>query len=331
MDSKGKKKALIIAISKYDQFDNLDFCNNDGKEMEITLCDLGYEMKKEWVLIGDVNFQQMDNAIKDFFRGDHVSADDTLLFYYSGHGTPHGRHDYYFVSSRTKTNSPDVDGFAYDNLSRFVHNSISSRIVTILDCCYSGAMGISKGSENSRAVIGKWVMASEFEEGEGRYLLASSLGTQESFGLQNKQRSIFTHHLLEGLRGNSPDAIDELGRITPETLAKSVYNNMKNLSVDQKPIRKTEGSGDTILAQLEIKEIDSSQFLDTEKIQTKIEINLLGLLEDSEFYARSFDTIKKKPSSENKDDVHKLLQSVGATKVKIPKKNGVLWALLDTY
>ena len=40
------------------------------------------------------------------------------------------------------------------DLTRLMQNSNSIRIVTILDCCYSGAAKISKGLEDAAAKVG---------------------------------------------------------------------------------------------------------------------------------------------------------------------------------
>ena len=84
-----KKKAMIIAVSKYDKgLQALDFCENDGKGMYDVLTSRGYEIDQKNLLIGHVNGIQMVDAILDFFNDHTTKSNDVVLFYYSGHGVP---------------------------------------------------------------------------------------------------------------------------------------------------------------------------------------------------------------------------------------------------
>jgi len=281
-NNQGRKKAMIIAISEYDNFPNLEFVKKDGEMMYETLKKIGFEILDKRKLIGKVDHDTMTKSIKEFFRGDDVKSDDTLLLYYSGHGVPHSRNDYYFVTSETRSDKPDVEGYSYDELSKISRNSNSTKIVKIIDCCYSGALGIpSKGDEKSKALIGKRKIEKSFEqEGEGRFVLASSLGSQESFSVEDKTCSVFTYHINQGLNGSEPLAVDEHGYITPYSLGKYVYKKMIDFAKDQRPTRKVDGSGDIFLAEykhlakIKDKEVINSSQL--EKIVKKIVEEKIG-------------------------------------------------------
>jgi len=53
--------------------------------------------------------------------------------------------------------------------------------------------------------------------------------------------------LLDGLRIANGAAVDNSGGVTPDSLGKYVYDKVTDASPNQKPIRKVEASGDTIL------------------------------------------------------------------------------------
>ena len=281
-NNQGRKKAMIIAISEYDNFPNLEFVKKDGEMMYETLKKIGFEISDKRKLIGKVDHDTMTKSIKEFFRGDDVKSSDTLLLYYSGHGVPHSRNDYYFVTSETRSDKPDVEGYSYDELSKISRNSNSTKIVKIIDCCYSGALGIpSKGDEKSKALIGKRKIEKSFEqEGEGRFVLASSLGSQESFSLKDKTCSVFTYHINQGLNGSEPLAVDEHGYITPYSLGKYVYKKMIDFAKDQRPTRKVDGSGDIFLAEYKhLAKIKDKEVIDSgqlEKIVKKIVEEKIG-------------------------------------------------------
>src|SRR5918995_6807407 len=73
----GKKKALIITISDYsNNLQHLEFCRRDGAEMYEVLTSLGYHIPSSHVLIGNVKYESMRDAIIDFFRDPTTKAED---------------------------------------------------------------------------------------------------------------------------------------------------------------------------------------------------------------------------------------------------------------
>jgi uncharacterized protein YjbI with pentapeptide repeats len=261
MSNEPRKKALIIAVSDYN--DNkllppLEFCKNDGEKMYELLSSIGYEISDDHKLIGNVTANAMRNAIHHFFDNRKTKADDTLLFYYSGHGIPVSDGNI-LASSETEYYSPRRMGFSSSELTNIIQDSNSIRIVEVLDCCYAGAARIGegpifKGSEEDQARIGTANIeknAKLLPQGEGKCLLAASQAAQEAFGLREKGHSIFTYYLLEGLKGNKK-SVDSEGNVTPDSLGNYVYKEIMNLpegkKPKQKPIKKTEASGEIILA-----------------------------------------------------------------------------------
>jgi len=273
---KGKKKALIISISEYNdpEIQNLKFCENDGQLMYEALKKADFEILKKNVLIGKVEFNSVQKAIKNFFRGDDVQPDDTLLFYYSGHGVPWGKDEYYIITSDTDARKPDVNGFQFSNLTTLADDSNSTKKISILDCCFSGGAKMAKGITDSQALVGKNIMNDQFaEEGDGSYLLASSLSTQQSYNSKEGDCSVFTKYIVQGLSGEETEAIDEKGYVTPEKLGSYVFKKMRYLETPQKPIKKVEGSGEIYLAYYpNFKPAETGQFPSNDEIKKAMEV-----------------------------------------------------------
>jgi tetratricopeptide (TPR) repeat protein len=248
-----KKKALVIGISDYNNLQSLDFCKNDGNAISEVLASLGYKIDTSQ-LIGYVQWQTMRDAIFDFFADPNIKPDDTLIFYYSGHGIPDSNGDIYFSSSEIDPKLPHKRGFAFYELTKVIQNCFSRKIVVILDSCHSGSAKISKGHEEDEAKLGMAAInriSENFKSGDGVCLLASSQPYQDSYKLEGTHHSLFSYFLLEGLKGDI-QATNTEGYITVDSLSKYVYDKIIELPESkrpkQKPLKKIESSGDVVLA-----------------------------------------------------------------------------------
>ena len=245
------KKALVIGISNYSNLQKLNFCKNDGKEIYEVLSSLGYEVSDKFRLVGEAKGEKVRDSIYDFFDNINNNLDDTLLFYYSGHGVPDDDGDIYLASSDTDPDKPYRRGFSFEELRKMIQKSISDKIVVILDCCYSGSAKISKGHEEDAAKIGQITINEKSSFGQGKYILSASQAAQEAYALTTGEHSIFTYYLLQGLKGNS-ESVDNEGNVTPQSLGRFVYRAIMSLPPDkrprQTPFTRAEGSGDVILA-----------------------------------------------------------------------------------
>src|ERR1051326_1210326 len=184
-----RRKALVISISNYENnnLHSLDFCDNDGEEMYQLLRSLGYQISDDYKLIGKVKYESMRESIMDFFTDPDITAEDTLLFYYSGHAVPDIDGDTYLASSELNPNAPYKKGFSFYELTKMMQRSISIRIVTILDCCYSGSAKLSKGHEDDAAKLGTAAIDDKstiLHQGEGKCLLAACQAAQEAYALK---------------------------------------------------------------------------------------------------------------------------------------------------
>jgi tetratricopeptide (TPR) repeat protein len=249
-----RRKALVVGISDYTNLQKLDFCKNDGREVYEVLTSLGYEISHTNRLVGEAKGEKVRDAIYDFFDDKRNDLDDTLVFYYSGHGIPDADGDMYLASSDTDSDRPYRRGFSFEDLRKRMEKTIATRVVVILDCCYSGSAKISKGDEEDTAKIGRLIIeqkSRKLPEGQGKYILASSQLHQEAYALKTGEHSIFTYYLLKGLRGNM-DSIDSEGNVTPQSLGNYIIRSIMKLPVDerprQRPMIKAEESGNVILA-----------------------------------------------------------------------------------
>jgi hypothetical protein len=160
-----------------------------------------------------------------------------------------------------------------------MNKSNSTKIVAILDCCYSGAAKIGKGMEEDNANLGRLAIdkaSQKLRSGEGRCILAASQAYQKAFDTAQQNQSLYTYYLLEGLRGNEK-AVDRTGCVTPDSLGKYVYNTIMSLPSEkrpnQKPVKKIEESGDIILAYYPQFDISIGKDTTFGKTENKIDIS----------------------------------------------------------
>lgn len=253
-----KKRALIISVSNYENnLQPLDFCKKDGEEIYQLLTSLGYEIPDDFKLIGDVKWQTMRDSIIRFFTNPDIKAEDTLILYFSGHGIPDGYGDTYLATTDIDPDAPYDKGYSFNDLTGMVQRSVSTRIVIILDCCYSGGARLSLGPQDSAANLATAAIDKQSEkllQGEGRFIIAASQATQEAYALAEGDHSIFTYYLLKGLKGDRK-AVDENGNITPISLGRFIFSSIVNLPVGkkpkQKPLTKMAATGDIILVHYE--------------------------------------------------------------------------------
>jgi len=282
LNSEGIKKALIISVSDYqdETLENLESCKNDGEEMFKVLTNLGYEIPSERKLVGKVNYQDMKEAIIQFFRHGSVKPQDTLLFYFSGHGLLDGYGGRFFANTQTGTSIPEEYGLPFNFLTEQMQKTNSDKTVAILDCCFSGGAALDvvnkfsgvKGEEESEK-LGREALEKQFAQSQGTCVLASSLSNRLSYMLPDKPFSAFTYYVLEGLKGHE-DAIDNEGCVTPTLLSQFIFSKLSQIKgITQKPIRNISVAGKIILAQHSKPKIKtgSSLNLGKEKIPIKNE------------------------------------------------------------
>lgn len=114
----------------------------------------------------------------------------------------------YLAPSDMHSEHPFKTGYSFDDLTDVMLTCNSLRIVTILDSCFSGSLKIGKGlgleskSGEAAARIANSIVeekSNKLKQGIGRCLLASSQGYEEAYDRQEKDHSVFTYYLLEGL------------------------------------------------------------------------------------------------------------------------------------
>ena len=208
------KKALIVGINNYPDSSKLFCCENDAKAMA-NILEFNEDGSKNFDIQLETNINtkgELTKKIKLLFSGEA----DVALFYFSGHG--------FFDDGGGVIVTPDYSecdmGVLMEQILGFANESKCKNKIIILDCCYSGNMGLSKITGNQSIIA------------EGVTILTASSPIESSFEIG--EHGVFTALLLSALKG---EAANILGKITPG----SVYSYVDQAlgAWNQRPIFKT--------------------------------------------------------------------------------------------
>jgi uncharacterized protein YjbI with pentapeptide repeats len=274
-----KKKALVIAVSNYDNLSpqaQLPFCKNDGEQMVRVLEKLGFELKKKDGLVGKVEGIIMRDAINEFFEDPTIKSTDTMLFYYTGHGLPRGG-QHYFSSSDIDSRMPGRRGLLFSELTSLIDRCQAKCVVAILDCCYAGAAGIVMADAQSQLENIKKNQQNDFRsQNEGRCLLAACDDNEQASPHAKQDYSFFTYYLLEALEGAGGASVNKEGKLTPQSILSYVNSAIDSLPENEKPLQRP------FMKNIGRDEIELAYFDDWNrtKPQPTIEEQLISLLRE---------------------------------------------------
>jgi hypothetical protein len=207
-------RALVIGIADYQHINRLpQTVTKDAQDIYNLLIDqqhCGYSPNNVQLLLDSQATQEailraLDNLAK------HSNQDSTVFFYISSHGGriesgPHSGEyllpvDTVYDSDQTIAQTAISDA-EFTNALRTIP---ARKVVVIFDCCHSGGIGQPKVA--TAPLLKSGLSEHHYEvlqTGRGRVILASSRSTEFSYVLPGEDNSLFTQHLLNGLRGGVP-------------------------------------------------------------------------------------------------------------------------------
>jgi hypothetical protein len=133
----------------------------------------------------------------------------TVFVYFSGHGgqlaVPSGGTECYLIPADTSGSRPaDIERTALSGgeLSRRLRAIRSARLTVVLDCCRaSGLIDASAAQPLGMEPALSAAALSPLARGRGRAVFAASRSDGYAYVLDGQRNSLFTAHLLDGLRG----------------------------------------------------------------------------------------------------------------------------------
>lgn len=251
---KGSQWAVIAGVNTYEDWQHygtLKVCLNDAHALAGELVTRGFDESRVHILGDDLERLPSKNNILESLQSvaNATETDDLLLFYYSGHGDLDAGGEAYLVARDGRSLVLPDSGIPIRRVKNIMEGARARAKIIILDACHSGAHIPGKGPVKMTAEFIQRV----FEQSAGLAILASCKQQELSYEWQSEERSVFTHFLLEALRGNAD--FDQKNFVTIQDINRYVSDGVRRWAsshfVTQTPTFEYRGAGDMILARTE--------------------------------------------------------------------------------
>jgi formylglycine-generating enzyme required for sulfatase activity len=200
----GRRRAILIAASEFPEEPSLQSLRcpkNDvaGLAEALTSTDFGL-FTDPLTFINEPSHSTL-RAINRIFR--EASRDDQILIYYSGHGKQDTAGNLHLATADTETGALETSSIPVGTLRRLIDNYACKQVALILDCCFGGAVGkdfLKSGVDDH---------LKQTFHGRGIYILTASTATQTAREKEGDEYSLFTKHILQGIREGEADHNDD--------------------------------------------------------------------------------------------------------------------------
>ncbi|GAA1576859.1 hypothetical protein GCM10009789_33000 [Kribbella sancticallisti] len=241
----GRRLALLIATYEYEDtgLRRLTTPAHDAEALAAVLEDpeiAGFEVRT----LVNAPTHEVGEAIAEFYG--ESRRDDLTLLYFTGHGLKDDNGRLHLAMSNTKRDRLRFTALSAQLVDEAMSDSLSRQKILVLDCCYSGSYETQRFAKADSAVH-----TLERLGGRGRTVLTASDSTQYAFEGSTihgeAAQSVFTRHLVEGLRDGTAD-LDGDGDITVDELYNYVYDRVTAEQPNQRPKKLDQVEGRTIVA-----------------------------------------------------------------------------------
>jgi hypothetical protein len=195
-----KKWLFVVGIEQYSYTDNIRFAKRSAEMfVKVAQKKLGVPKHNSYVMINAKATQaDIKRNMKKMLR--RVKKGDTIYFYYNGHGipVPSLKNEPFMLASNTEPDFvADETFFSLKNIYAKLSNSKASKIVAIVDSCFSGVtdgVGVMKGVAATKMVAKKV----SFNK-EKMVVLSAGKAYQYSNGYNKKGHRLFSFFVMKNI------------------------------------------------------------------------------------------------------------------------------------
>jgi uncharacterized caspase-like protein len=246
-DSSRHRFALLIGISEYKNIKKLTKTTFDAEDLYAVLLDNGYS-KEHVFLLRDNEATKSHISDRLDWIARRAKSQDTVALFFAGHGLQLKGGFYpgeYLCTAQTDLNNLQDTCISNEEFTRALQSIQSGQLVVFLDACHSGGMGVSRDLSISLQAGLSESFYQILSQGKGRIIIAACEPDEVAWELAEMRNGLFTHYLLEGLRGGAATN----GVVTVNRLFAYVYEHVVShgSAPYQHPYQKSEG-GDFMIA-----------------------------------------------------------------------------------
>jgi helicase len=184
------------------------------------------EIENEILTGNDASISRIKKVLEDALL--RASDDDTIIVFYSGHGSP----DHRITGFDTELTNLEATSLAMSTIAELFKKSKAKNILCILDCCFSGGAPakvlenspIPRSMGNPLASLG----------GTGRVIIAASNFDQPSYELPSTGHGILTKAIIDTLLSWENDTVNLLTAM--DDIMATVRSEAARIGVQQTPV-----------------------------------------------------------------------------------------------
>lgn len=202
----GNLYALVVGVSKYrdPKIPKLHLADKDAQvfgDFLETQNKVFRETKVTYLLNEKATKSEVEKYL--YYTLPKAGKEDTVILFFSGHGAfdPVRPKDFLFLSYDSE---PDFLGTTAVKMSGldFLKGMNAERVLIIADACHAGAFSFLDMKPKT-IVPSLDLFLQEAKNSTGTAIISSGVKEQISWEVPSLKNSVFTHYLLEGLKGNA--------------------------------------------------------------------------------------------------------------------------------
>lgn len=210
-----KTWAVVIGVSKYPKLgggQQLKFADSDAVAFADAIKKMGATPETVRLL---VNQQATNAAIKDAignFLARYPAEEDIVCIYFSGHGyVEKGFNEPYLLGYDADLNAPYSTALSLTELSYALSRRIKARRILVIGDAVREEFFKAEGEERANSITfsKSFLQLAEWRAGIA-VMLANSEGEYSREGQRWQSHGVFTHYLLEAMRGGADSNRDGL-------------------------------------------------------------------------------------------------------------------------
>ncbi|HEY0015336.1 MAG TPA: caspase family protein [Longimicrobium sp.] len=217
---RGRRWAVVVGISAYQDtaIKALQYADDDARAIYDFLRSPaagggGFAQENVKLLLNEqATYAEVRAALYSYLR--QATDEDQVFIYFAGHGAPDPARlsDLYLLTYDTRADQVPATGFPMRDLDRAVGELYARHVVLITDACHSGGITTQFASRGGDNTIND-IFLQQLSSTTGGLAVFTASGAAQ-LSLEDARwgggHGVFTHYLLEALRGAADDDGDQI-------------------------------------------------------------------------------------------------------------------------